>query len=77
MSQETIIKWLRAHKGKKYSAPQLMLYLKINMSIYSNLRKLRKDINKGNYKDLKYVIVSYGGVDKAFKYWSNDTKDLS
>ncbi len=74
MTQEQIIQWLNAHPGKKYTVPQLKHLLGASSSIYSNLSKIRFQIIKGIEKDIKVEICSFGGTEKAFRYWYEKKK---
>jgi len=61
MSQNIVKDFLRKHKGFKFTAPQLQVYLNQGISIYDNLRKIREEIDKKKEKEIKYDIVTWFG----------------
>jgi len=43
MAQDEIEKFLNKNKGKKFTARQIQIAIDINMSAFSNLKKIRND----------------------------------
>jgi hypothetical protein len=61
MSQEQIRDFLKKHRGYRFTAPQLKVYLNQGISIYQNLKKIRERIDKKKEKEIKYDIISWFG----------------
>lgn len=61
MSTDEIKRFLKEHKGVKFSANQLSVYIGLNIySVYTNLRKLRKDLGK-QLKKKPYLVYYFDG----------------
>jgi len=73
MSQESVLSFLKKHKGVKYSAKQLCFIFDVtgSGSIYPNLKKIRDQIEKGSVIGFKFDLHDYKGKGKSvcFRYW--------
>jgi len=59
MSMEKILKWLKEHKESRFTATQLIYFLKDNRLsesvIYANLKRLRDLKNKGFERNIDWI----------------------
>ena len=66
ITQEEVIEFLKKNEGEKFTAEKLGKWIGLGMSIYPDLRKLRKDKLSG----IKFGIKLKGANNyKEFYYW--------